>query len=96
MKVLKPGRKQNGWTTEAVCTGKGNGGGGCGATLLVEQPDLFRTVQCCKDETEYYITFRCSECGVKTDIEAPFNPRKLPNFIEWKEKNGIQESEPSY
>ena len=38
MKVLQPGRPQQGWSTEATCTGKGNGDGGCGARLLV---DLF-------------------------------------------------------
>lgn len=40
MKVLRPGRKQKGWSTEAECTGLGNGGGGCGAKLLVEEDDV--------------------------------------------------------
>jgi non-canonical (house-cleaning) NTP pyrophosphatase len=70
MKVLKPGRQQAGWATEAKCSGKGNGGGGCGAELLVEQTDLFRTSSSHYDgSTDYYNTFKCPNCGVKTDLE---------------------------
>lgn len=43
MKIIKEGRKQTGWSKELTCTGKGNGGGGCGAVLLVEQTDLYNT-----------------------------------------------------
>jgi hypothetical protein len=68
MRVLKPGRKQRGWSVETVCTGTGNGGGGCGAKLLVEQGDLFKTTSQARDETTTYVTFRCSECGVLTDL----------------------------
>ena len=69
MKVIKKGRRQQGWAKEYVCTGKGNGGGGCGATLLVEEDDLFRTGHHCYDgSSDYFITFRCPECGVLTDI----------------------------
>ncbi len=41
MKVIKPGRPQKGWSHEFTCTGDGNGRGGCGAILLVEQEDLY-------------------------------------------------------
>lgn len=68
MKVIKPGREQRGWSTEQVCTGKGNGNGGCGATLLVEQSDLYLTESHARDETTTYVTFRCSACGVETDL----------------------------
>lgn len=37
MRVLKEGP---GWSIEQVCTGKGNGGGGCGAVLAVEKEDI--------------------------------------------------------
>ncbi len=70
MKVIEPGREQNGWATEATCTGNGNGGGGCGAKLLVEQGDLFKTYRNDRDGTETCITFRCCSCGVKTDLPA--------------------------
>ena len=69
MKVLKKGRPQKGWAQEFECTGKGNGGGGCGATLLVEQDDVYQTASHCRDETDYYKTFLCPECGVETDID---------------------------
>jgi hypothetical protein len=71
MRVLKKGREQKGWATEATCTGKGNGNGGCGALLLVEQGDLFHTYRCARDETDTFTTFRCCECGVLTDIDVP-------------------------
>ncbi len=68
MKVLKPGRQQKGWSTEAKCTGHGNGEGGCGAKLLVEQDDLFLTSSTVRDETDYFVTFKCCACGVLTDL----------------------------
>lgn len=77
MQVIKKGRPQKGWAKEFECTGKGNGGGGCKAVLLVEQADVFRTNSHHYDgSSESYATFRCSECGVWTDIpEPPFTPR---------------------
>ena len=71
MKVLKKGRKQSGWAKEMICTGRGNGGGGCGAKLLVEEGDLFSTSSSSYDGgTEYFRTFKCPECGVKTDLDS--------------------------
>jgi len=84
MKVLKKGRPQKGWSIETKCTGNGNGNGGCGALLLVEQRDLYQTSKSCRDETEYFATFQCPECEVKTDLvhrimlKAPFKAKDLP------------------
>lgn len=91
MKVIKEGRKQQGFSLEKECTGKGNGGGGCGAVLLVEGPDFFHTYSSCmgRDE-EWYITFKCPSCGVLTDVdrkEVPFTPRSLPSKREWESQN---------
>ena len=70
MKILKPGREQRGWSTEAHCTGRGNGNGGCEAFLLVEEGDLFRTTSSHYDgSNETYVTFRCCACGVLSDLE---------------------------
>lgn len=72
MKVVKSGSGQRGWATETTCSGAGNGKGGCGAVLMVEQDDLFKT-----HHYDYggghdtYITFRCVECRVLTDIDVP-------------------------
>lgn len=63
MKVLEKGSGQKGWSIKIECTGEGNGDGGCGAKLLVEQPDLFATYN-----RESFVTFTCCECGVDTDI----------------------------
>lgn len=70
MRVIRKGRPQRGWSQEFECTGRGNDGGGCGAQLLVEIGDVFETTRCCRDEVDYYVTFRCSECGVLTDIDS--------------------------
>lgn len=79
MKVIKKGRPQKGWAKQITCTGKGNGRGGCGAVLLIEESDLFRTGKHSRDESEYYATFKCSECGVLTDVNGyPGDVMKLP------------------
>ena len=72
MKVIKKGREQKGWAKEFECTGEGNQGGGCGAILLVEQADVVASVF-----ASGRTTFRCSECGVETDIPAPL-PFQVP------------------
>jgi hypothetical protein len=71
VKVITPGRPQRGWSREETCSGRGNGNGGCGAILLVESADLFQTTTQCRDETDYFVTFKCSECGVLTDMIDP-------------------------
>lgn len=82
MRVIKEGRQQSGWAKELDCTGDGNGGGGCGARLLVEASDLFQTSRpdygggC-----DYFATFWCSSCGVPTDLKdgaSPIRPPELP------------------
>jgi hypothetical protein len=78
VKILKPGNPgQTSWAKEYTCTGAGNGGGGCGAVLLVEKDDVFVTASHCRDETDYFNTFKCAQCGVRTDIKEslPFTPR---------------------
>ena len=86
MKVLKKGRPQKGWSKEFICTGKGNGNGGCGAKLLVEQDDLYKTshTDMCGD-TEYFVTFRCIACGVETDINREYTGpwHELPDKSKW-------------
>ncbi len=77
MRVLKKGRSQTGWSIKARCTGSGNGDGGCGASLLIEQPDVYRTESHARDETTAYATFQCPECGVLTDIPE----RKVPSHV---------------
>ena len=69
MRVLKKGRPQKGWSVETKCTGEGNGNGGCGALLLVEQIDLYCTASHHYDGSkEVFTTFQCSECGIATDL----------------------------
>ena len=73
MKVIAPGREQNGWAREYECTGKGNGDGGCGcgAGLLVEEDDMYFTFSSHYDgSNERYNTFKCCQCGVETDVSS--------------------------
>ena len=82
MKVLEKGRPQKGWAIETTCTGSGNGMGGCGAKLLVEQDDLYYTHSSHYDgSNETYITFRCPECGVETDLPTHKVPGKVQSTI---------------
>lgn len=70
MQVLKKGTGQQGWARKEICTGSGNGGQGCGAELLVEEGDIYRTSSSSYDgSSEHYKTFTCSECGVETDMK---------------------------
>ncbi len=75
MKVLEEGP---GWSMKQICTGKGNGGCGCGAKLLIERGDIYLT-----HSYDYggghdiYYTFRCPRCGVETDVDDS----KLPGLI---------------
>ncbi len=86
MKLIKEGRKQTGWAGEFSCTGVGNGNGGCGAILLVEQRDLFLTVQSSFDGShDDFVTFKCSQCGVLTDIKGKSTDGLLLKK-DWEEK----------
>jgi len=88
VKVLEKGRDQKAWAKEALCTGHGNGNGGCGAKLLVEATDLYKTFRSCRDETETFTTFTCPICQVETDITVPWNiakglqPKPKPGGVE--------------
>lgn len=90
MKVIKPGRKQTGWAMEKECTGKGNGNGGCGAVLLVEQSDIFLTHRHVHVEHDVFHTFKCVCCGVLTDFDELEVPRGIgiipQTQQEWEEK----------
>jgi hypothetical protein len=96
MKVLKKGRQQKGWSQECHCTGEGNGNGGCGAKLLVEQDDLFRTHSSAMGESTYYVTFRCSECGVMTDLDNSDTRGKVPSEVWANLKDGVHHPEGGY
>ena len=89
MRILRPGTGQKGWSTEATCTGAGNGGGGCGARLLVEQHDLFLTYRNARDETDTFVTFECGACGVLNDLPGGRVPHAiettLPSHKAWRE-----------
>lgn len=84
MRILEKGRTQTGWAMEYLCTGAGNGLGGCGSKLLVEQDDLFRTTSSCMGEVDIHYTFKCTICGVLTDMIGRITfPDGVPLYKEW-------------
>ncbi len=90
MKTLRKGRAQKGWSRELICDGGGNEGGGCGATLLVEEGDLYRTYSFDMPTDELCITFTCHECGVETDVphsKWPPHFDKLPDKQTWRRQH---------
>lgn len=89
MKVIKKGKP---WSVEAMCTGAGNGDGGCGAKLAVEEGDLYITESHSRDETEQHVTFRCCDCLAETDV----GKNKVPSAIQGrlsKKSPGQRQSE---
>jgi len=90
MKIIKPGREQNGWSIEATCTGEGNGGGGCGAVLLVEAPDLYITSRSPMGrDYEEFATFRCPSCRVETDLARPGKAMQIARSNGREKSGGI-------
>ena len=66
MKVIKQGhcsKKDAPWSKVVECTD------GCGATLLVEEKDLYLTY----NDYAAYETYRCCECGHQSTIDVPSN-----------------------
>ena len=96
MKIIKKGRPQKGWAKQFECTGRGNGDGGCGAILLVEQADLYYVTRSCYDEAERVVSFQCCLCDVETDL-LPTSLTGI-NFTilhknEWKKKEEVSAKE---
>ena len=70
MKVLKNRGPMKGWSQDFICTGAGNGNGGCRARLCVEFKDLYHTYRTDYiGDREVYTTFRCPVCDSQTDID---------------------------
>lgn len=68
MKILEKNKVRFG--IRQICTGQGNGGGGCGSELLVEKQDIYDTFSYDYiGDYERYKTFRCPLCGKETDIK---------------------------
>jgi len=84
MKVIEKGTGQKGWAKKLTCTGTGNGDGGCKAVLLVEEDDLYAQYSSSMGETTTYVSFRCCECGVETDVyrdDIPTTGNAIPGEV---------------
>lgn len=72
MKILKKGTIKPTWSEQVICTGKGNGGCGCGANLEVYLEDVYKTRSYSYDgSSDPYNTITCPVCSTETDIEGP-------------------------
>lgn len=90
METLKKGKA---WSKKVKCTGSGNGGGGCGALLLIGKEDLYETSRECYGDSSptYYTTLKCQECEVETDIQVPdFISKGLPKKTAFFQKRNSQ------
>ena len=75
MKILE---KKEVWSLECICTGLGNGDGGCGSKLLVEENDIYVTSRSFYDgSTDYYYTFKCPVCNCETDLKESDVPSRI-------------------
>ena len=87
MKVLK---KAHEWNLKLICTGKGNGDGGCKSLLLVEENDIYATAHVdYAGDIDYYFTVCCPVCGKETDISEerlPYSIR-IKKLQEYREAN---------
>ena len=92
MKILEVGSC---WSVEQVCTGKGNGNGGCNSKLLVEKDDVYLTSHTdFLGDTDYYYTFKCPVCGVETDIPSKEVPTVIKReLLEGKKRTYIRRRE---
>lgn len=75
MKILE---RKDAWFIEQICTGRGNGGGGCTSRLAVEKEDIYVTANSdWLGDVDYYYTFKCPVCGIETDIKEVDVPHSI-------------------
>ena len=87
MKVIKPGRPPKEWSMRVLCSGNGNGGGGCNATLEIVENDIYVTRSEHYDGSiDFYFTIKCCECGVESDISEFSIPHKIKDNIRIRSK----------
>lgn len=88
MKVLWKTPSQKIWINVCTCTGPNNSNAGCGAILLVEQEDLFKTEFKVKtnigEDTQVSLKFKCPECGVLTDVDSSNPQNHTESYSVWE------------
>lgn len=82
MKIIKEGKP---YSVDIICTGKGNGGKGCGAHLRADRSDLrWFEEQVFPWRTQpAAVTARCPSCGATTDIPEAEWPREHTKLTKW-------------
>jgi|GEM_PF-6506745 len=75
MQVFKKGKH---WSRKVKCTGNNNGGGGCGAILLITEKDIYEIIDCSRCNNDCHncrglTVFCCPKCRVETNIRVSRN-----------------------
>lgn len=85
MQVLSKGTVLD-WSVETLCTGFGYSGDGCGAKLLVERSDLYKThaPSLGDDHGSEFVSFVCPVCGVETQVESRTVPAAVLRAVRAK------------
>lgn len=87
MKVIKRGE---GWKEEIVCTGNGNGGGGCQSVLEIDENDIYITRNTdITGVTDTYYTVCCPLCGAETDLNSISIPNRITVLASANKKEKI-------
>lgn len=83
MRVIKKGTPQE---IRVICSGRGNGKGGCGSTLGVTYDDIYHTQSHTRDDSTSYATILCPACNKLTDLFLCDIPDQWHN---WKYKPAV-------
>jgi hypothetical protein len=71
MKVLRNEEGPDRWKKKVYCTGKGYGGGGCGALLEIHEEDVIEEINRDYDGfTSYDYLFICPLCEKSTSLDG--------------------------
>lgn len=71
MKILDQECEPERWKAIICCTGRGNGGGGCGTPLEIREEDVYYTYSYdYLGDSDTCYTICCPVCGTETDIDS--------------------------
>ena len=91
MEVLDKPKIKHKWLQTVKCEGVDGVKVGCGATLSINEDDLFRVKVGNVGFQRYIAQYQCPECGVRTDFHGYPNPSVLLDY--WQHSQYRETSE---
>jgi predicted RNA-binding Zn-ribbon protein involved in translation (DUF1610 family) len=85
MLVIEKAKKPTVWTADVICKGVPDVCDGCGATLRIEEDDLFRIRVGRAGFERFVAQFQCPECGARTDFYNYPVPDVLVDYAEHRQ-----------